>query len=402
MPEAPYRELSPSSRLLLGPGPSNVHPRVLRALAKPPLGYLDPEFLAALDEIAEMLRWVYRLEHGLALPLSGTGGSGMEAGLANLLEPGDSAIICVNGFFGERLAHIAARQGAEVATVSAEWGQAIDTDELRRELGRHAKVKIVAVVHAETSTGVLQPLGDLAQFVHEHEALLVVDAVTSLGGVAVSMDGVGIDFAYSATQKCLGAAPGLSPVALSDQALRVIAERQQLPSTWYLDLTLLRQYWAGTNRIYHHTPPVPLLYALHEALRLVIEEGLESRFARHARNGRALRAGLEALGLRLLVPDAYCTPQLTAVLVPEGLDEAGVRTALREEHNIEIGGGLGQLRGRVWRIGLMGESSTAANVLVLLAALEELLPRFGFEVASGVGVSAASQTLTERPHPNSL
>jgi alanine-glyoxylate transaminase/serine-glyoxylate transaminase/serine-pyruvate transaminase len=395
MPSAPYPELSPSPRFLLGPGPSNVHPRVLRALSKPPLGYLDPEFIAILDEIVAMLRAVYDLEQGLTLPLSGTGGSGMEAALTNLLEPGGTAVICVNGFFGGRLVEIAARQGADVSTVEAEWGRTIDPDQLRQELGRHLKVKLVAVVHAETSTGALQPLEELAQLVHEHEALFVVDAVTSLGGSELSIERLSIDFAYSATQKCLGGPPGLSPVAISERALKVIADREKPPAGWYLDVQLLRQYWEGSARIYHHTPPVPLLYALHEALRLILEEGLEARFDRHLRNGRALRAGLEALGLRLLVPDAQCTPQLTSVLVPEGLDEAGLRAALRKEHNIEIGGGLGQLRGRLWRIGLMGESSSAGNVLVLLAALEELLPRFGFEVATGAGVSAASRALAQ-------
>ena len=396
MPQAPYPELSPSPRLLLGPGPSNVHPRVLRALGKPLLGYLDPEFLAILDEIGAMLREVYGLERGLALPISGTGGAGMEAGLANLLEPGDTAVIGVNGFFGERLALIAARHGASVVTVNAEWGRVLDPDAVHEEMRRQDRVKLLAVVHAETSTGALQPLQELAAIAHEREALLLVDAVTSLGGSPLSMSNTGIDFAYSATQKCLGAPPGLSPIALSERALEALAQRRQPPATWYLDLALLRQYWEGPSRVYHHTPPVPLLYALHEALRLVLEEGVEARFARHQRHGHALRAGLEALGLRLLVPESYCTPQLTAVLVPEGLDEAALRGTLREEHNIEIGGGLGQLRGRVWRIGLMGESSNAANVLVLLAALEALLPRFGFEVPSGAGVAAASRELGRR------
>jgi alanine-glyoxylate transaminase/serine-glyoxylate transaminase/serine-pyruvate transaminase len=315
----------------------------------------------------------------------------MEAGLANLLEPGDNAVICINGFFGERLAEIARRQGAIVSTISAEWGSTVDPQALRDELARHGRIKLVAIVHAETSTGVLQPLPEIATIAHEHEALLLIDAVTSLGGVPVSMSAMAIDFAYSATQKCLGAPPGLSPIGLSERAFQVISRRSQSPSTWYLDLPLLRQYWEGPNRVYHHTPPVPLLYALHEALRLALEEGLETRFARHIRNAAALRAGLSALDLQLLVPEAYATPQLTSVLVPEGLDEAALRTVLREEHNIEIGGGLGQFRGRIWRVGLMGESSTADNVITLLGAFEALLPRFGFEVAAGSGVSAASQ-----------
>jgi alanine-glyoxylate transaminase/serine-glyoxylate transaminase/serine-pyruvate transaminase len=394
MPPAPFSEARPPARILLGPGPSNIHSRVQLALAKPLLGYLDPAFLSLLDEIAAMLRTVFDLRDGLALCLPGTGGSGMEAAFVNLVEPGDTVVVAVNGFFGERMATIVERCGAKVATVTAPWGQVIEPDALARELRRHLRVKAVAVVHGETSTGVLQPLQELARLAAEHDALFIVDAVTSLGGAPLSLTETPIDFCYSATQKCLGAPPGLAPVALSDRALRLIEARERPPQSWYLDLGLLRRYWEGETLTYHHTPPMPLLYALHEALRLIHEEGLPARIARHKLHGQALRAGLQALGLQPLVPEEHCLYQLTTVAVPEGVDEAAVRSALLREHNIEIGGGLGAFRGRVWRIGLMGESSTANNVLLCLAALETVLRRQGVPISPGAGTAAAAQVLS--------
>ena len=393
MPDNIPGELNPPPRVLLGPGPSAVSARVLNAMTKPIMGYLDPEFINLMDSVADMLRQVFGAQEGFTLPVSGTGSAGMEAGLANLLEPGDLAVVAAHGFFGDRLTDIAARQGATVVQVNTDWGSVIDPQAVEEELNKHPKVKLLAVVHAETSTGVLQPLRELSDLAHSHDALFLVDAVTSLGGNPVDVDEMAIDYCYSATQKCLGAPPGLAPVILSAQASRVIEERTEPPRSWYLDLGLLQRYWAGGTRVYHHTAPTTMIYALREALRMVLEEGLENRYARHQRNGRAFRSGLEALGLQMLVPEERCTYQLVSVLVPDGVDDVALRGRLLRDYNVEIGGGLGQLRGKIWRVGLMGESSTAANVLLLLSALEELLPTQGFEVPAGQGVAAASRVL---------
>ena len=397
MSDGPVEELIAPRRVLLGPGPSDVHPRVLRAMATPVLGYLDPDFIRIMDGVAGMLRQVFGTAEGFTLPVSGTGSAGMEAGLTNLLEPGDVAVVADNGFFGARLSEIARRQGAEVDVVETEWGRTVPPEDVERALKRHARVKLLAVVHAETSTGVIQPLGELSRLAHAHDALFLVDAVTSLGGSPVGVDDMDIDFCYAASQKCLGAPPGLAPVALSPRALDAIDRRKEPPRSWYLDLGLLRKYWEGGTRVYHHTAPMSMIYALRESLRIVLEEGLENRYERHRRNGLALRAGLRALGLTLLVPDDICSYQLTSVTIPDGVDDAGLRRRLREEYEIEIGGGLGQYAGKAWRIGLMGESSLAANVLMVLSAMESLLPQFGFEVGVGAGVAAASQALAQRP-----
>ena len=397
MPPGPVEELNPPQRVLLGPGPSDVDPRVLRAMSAPILGYLDPEFIKIMDGVADMLREVFGTAEAFTLPVSGTGSAGMEAALTNLLEPGDVAMVVENGFFGLRLSEIASRQGAEVVTVPVEWGQTAPPELVEAELKKHSKVKLLAVVHAETSTGALQPLKELAKLAHDHDALFLADTVTSLGGTPVDFDATDIDFAYSATQKCLGAPPGMAPVAVGPRALEVIQNRKVKPRSWYLDLGLLLQYWAGGTRVYHHTAPMSMIYALREALRLVLEEGLDARFARHRKNCRALRAGLDALGLKMLVPEDRCTYQLTSVFVPEGVEDAALRRRLLNEFQIEIGGGLGQFAGKMWRVGLMGESSTASNVLMLLSALETLLPQFGFEVAGGAGVAAASQSLALDP-----
>ena len=379
-------------RTLLGPGPSNVSPRVLRAMMAPPLGYLDPDFLHLMDEVTMLLREVYGTSNPLTFAVSGTGSAGMEAGLCNLLEPGDTIVVGVNGFFGDRIAEISRRQGAQVARVDAEWGQPLDPDTVAREMKRHSRVKVLAVVHAETSTGVLQPLEEFSRLAHEHDALFLVDAVTSLGGSPVPVEALGIDFCYSATQKCLGAPPGLSPITASERAHEAMRQRKESPRSWYLDLSLLFDYWSSSRR-YHHTAPVSMIYALREALRMILEEGLEARFRRHRRNGAALRAGLQALGLSLVVAEGYRADQLTAAYIPEGVPDQEVRRTLLHQYGIEIGGGLGKFAGKVWRIGLMGESSREAHVLALLAALEALLPRYGYRVAPGLGVSAASKSL---------
>ena len=394
-----FGEMKFTPRILLGPGPSNVHPRVLRAMSAPLMGYLDPDFVGVMDEVQEMLRQVFRLRDGFAFPVSGTGTAGMEATIANATEPGDVVIIAANGFFSQRLAEMVQRHGGTAELVEIPWGKTATIHALEEALRRHQRVKFVTVVHAETSTGVLTPLPDLADLIHRYGALFLVDAVTSLGGSELDMDAWGIDLCYSASQKCLGAPPGLAPVGISAQAMEVIRARKQKPHTWYLDLSLLERYWSQgaqtSNRVYHHTAPVSMIYGLREALRLVLEEGLEARQARHLHNARALRAGLQAIGLHLLVEDNYWTPQLTTVGIPSGVDDAQVRRRLLREYNIEIGGGLGEFRGEAWRIGLMGESSTSLNVMGVLSALEIILNSEGFETPIGAGVAAAQQVLAD-------
>jgi alanine-glyoxylate transaminase/serine-glyoxylate transaminase/serine-pyruvate transaminase len=385
-------ELNPPERILLGPGPSMVPPRVLQAMASPVLGHLDPAFLAIMDETMSLLRYVFQTENELTFPISGTGSAGMEACLVNLLEPGDRAVIGVNGFFGQRMAEIARRCGADVTVVEAPWGQAVDPQQIQRVLGQ-GKAKVVAVVHVETSTGVLQPLEEVIRISHEHGAVVLVDAVASLGGVDLPIDRWGVDVCYSGSQKCLSAPPGLAPVTVSDRVRQEVNHRKTPVQSWYLDFSLLKTYWGG-ERVYHHTAPVPMIYALHEALRIVQEEGLEARFARHAKHARALWAGLEGLGLRLFAPEPIRSPTLTTVEVPEGVDEAAVRRRLLVEFGIEIAGGLGPLRGRIWRIGLMGHSAQQRNVLLLLAALGAILRDMRVPVDPGAGVEAARETYT--------
>lgn len=384
--------LNPPERILLGPGPSMVPPRVLQAMASPVLGHLDPAFLAIMDETMSLLRYVFQTENELTFPISGTGSAGMEACLVNLLEPGDRAVIGVNGFFGQRMAEIARRCGADVTVVEAPWGQAVDPQQIQRVLGQ-GKAKVVAVVHVETSTGVLQPLEEVIRISHEHGAVVLVDAVASLGGVDLPIDRWGVDVCYSGSQKCLSAPPGLAPVTVSDRVRQEVNHRKTPVQSWYLDFSLLKTYWGG-ERVYHHTAPVPMIYALHEALRIVQEEGLEARFARHAKHARALWAGLEGLGLRLFAPEPIRSPTLTTVEVPEGVDEAAVRRRLLVEFGIEIAGGLGPLRGRIWRIGLMGHSAQQRNVLLLLAALGAILRDMRVPVDPGAGVEAARETYT--------
>jgi len=365
-------ELDPPARLLLGPGPSPVHPRVMRALAAPPLGHLDPAMLELLGETSGLLRGVFRTSNKATLAVSGTGMSGMEAVLGSLLEPGDGIVVCAAGFFGNRIAELASRIGAVVTKVEKAWGEAFTADDVEAAVAA-AKPKAFAIVHAETSTGVLQPMGGLGTIAERHGALFVADCVTSLGGVAVEVDGWGIDAAYSGSQKCLGGPAGMAPVTLSPRAREAIAARKRPPHAWYLDLDLLDRYWNGDHS-YHHTISSALVYALREGLRLVVEEGLEARFERHLRHAEMLWDGLEAMGLTLHVADpARRVPSLTTVRVPDGVDEAQVRARLRDDYGIEIGAGLGPLKGKVWRIGLMGHGSHKPNVILLLAALVDLL-----------------------------
>jgi alanine-glyoxylate transaminase/serine-glyoxylate transaminase/serine-pyruvate transaminase len=382
-------ELLLPRRVLLGPGPSDVNPRVLRALSTPLVGHLDPEFIALMEGLKELLRATFATRNRLTLPLSATGSAGMEAVLVNLLEPGDAVIVGVNGVFGGRMAEVARRAGAEVTPVEVPWGSVIEPDAVRRALAATRAPRLVALVHAETSTGALQPLAEIGRLAHEHGALFAVDAVTSLGGCELRVDDWGIDACYSATQKCLSCPPGLAPVTFGEAAVERIRERRTTVQSWYLDLRLIEQYW-GEARVYHHTAPISMNYALYEALRIVHEEGLERRWLRHTRNHLALVAGLGRLGLSLAVPEDRRLPPLTSVLVPEGVDEASVRRFLLERHSIEVGAGLGPWKGKVLRIGLMGESSCAANVLLLLAALGEAVGR---RTEIGAALGAAEEVL---------
>jgi len=371
-----------------------VNPRVLKVMTQGMIGYLDPDFTKIMDEVTDLIRRVYQTKDGRTMALSGTGMAGMEAGFTSLVEPGNTVIMCIYGYFCERMVEIGTRVQANVVPLRADWGAPFPAELLEQELKKHKNVKMVSAVHAETSTGVRQPLQDLSRLTREHDALFMVDAVTSLGGVEVAFDDWGMDYAYAATQKCLGCPPGLSPVSLSERALHVAQNRKSKPFTWYLDLGMLANYWGwGEKRVYHHTAPVSMILALREGLRLVLEEGLENRFKRHVRNAAALAAGLRALGLKLVVPDEYRLSQITLVWIPDGIDDAEVRGRLLMSHGIEIGAGLGDFAGRVWRIGLMGESSKQENIITLLSALEKILPEVGYEVAVGSGVKAAEDAL---------
>jgi len=381
---------NPKAKLLLGPGPSNSDPRVLRALSEPTLGHLDPDFVAIMDETTELLRYVFGTENKLTIPISGTGSAGMETALVNSVEHGDKAIICVAGVFGERMVDVAERAGAQVVRVDAPWGQPVDPEDVEKAVKANPDAKIIGVVHAETSTGVLQPLEDIVRIGHDHGMRVVVDAVTSLGGVEVPVDRLGLDFVYSGTQKCLSCPPGLAPITVNEKGLKFILDRKTKCQSWYLDLGMIQRYW-GSERFYHHTAPVNMIYALNEALRIIKEEGLENRWARHRKNQSALIAGLEAMGMKLVVEPEYRLPSLTTVFIPEGADDATIRKRLLTEFNIEIGSGLGVFKGKIWRIGLMGSNSTKASVLALLAALEDLLAGEGVKFNKGVGLAAASQ-----------
>jgi len=389
MSEAPASELSPSSRLLLGPGPSPVHPRVLRAMSTPLLGHLDPEFLGIMNDVQGMLRAVLRTANPFTIAVSGTGSAGMEAALLNLLEPGDTAIVCVAGVFGTRMADIAGRAGAKVVKIEIPWGETTPHERIAEELRKHAPVKVVALVHAETSTGAHQPMEGLGKLCHDAGALVVLDTVTSLGGVPVEIDAWGVDACYSGTQKCLSCPPGLAPLTLSARALEAVRARKEKCRSWYLDLGMIADYWADGKRAYHHTAPISMVYALREALRLVLEEGLEARFARHRRHSAALMAGLAALGCEPQASAGQRLPTLNCIRTPAGVEEAPVRKALLLSHGIEIGGGLGPLAGKVWRVGLMGEGARQENVLAVLGALEQELRKIGRGVKAGVAVTAA-------------
>ncbi len=369
-------QLNPRPRILMGPGPSNVHPRILQAMALPCIGHLDPEFIAIMEETKRFLREVMLTRNELTIPVSGTGSAGMEACVCNLVEPDDSVVICLHGVFGTRMADVAERYGARVTRVEAPWGEPISPPDVKAAIAA-ARPKLVGIVHAETSTGVLQPLEEISHDTHAAGALLLVDAVTSLGGHPVRVDEWGIDACYSGTQKCLGVPPGLAPVSFSPAAMSAILGRKTKVANWYLDLTRVSSYW-GQDRTYHHTAPINMIYGLYEGLKLVLEEGLEARWARHRANHELLVAGLAEMGLRLWPQPEYALWSLNAVTVPEGVDEPAVRQYLLREFDLEIGGGLGSLKGKVWRVGLMGYTSSKQNVALFLTALREALAAQGY------------------------
>ena len=384
-----YGEMNPSLRILMGPGPSNVHPRVLRAMSTPLVGHLDPDFIAIMDEVQALLKQLFQTQNRLTIPMSGTGSAGMETCFCNLIEPGDTAVVCVNGVFGERMSDIVERLGGTLVRVEAEWGKTVEPEALEKVL-KEKKAKLVAIVHAETSTGVRQPLEDISRITKEHGALLLADTVTSLAGCEVDVDGWGIDACYSGTQKCLSCPPGLSPVTFSDAALEALNSRSQKVSSWYLDLSMIQKYWGG-ERAYHHTAPISMIYAIREALRIIMEEGLEARFERHRLNHLALAEGLKMLEIDFVVEEPYRLPMLNAVRIPEDVNDVNVRKHLLGNYGIELGGGLGSLKGKVWRIGLMGHSSTKQNVILFLAALESALASEGFKFSPGAAVAAATE-----------
>src|SRR5688572_16049244 len=368
-----HKAFVPPQRLLMGPGPSNVAPSVLQAMSAPLLGHLDPVFVKMMDEIKAMLRSVFLTKNEMTFPVSGTGSAGMEFCFVNLIEPGDEVVIGVNGVFGNRMVDVAERCGAKVTKVEAPWGRIVEASQIASAL-KNRRPKLVAVVHAETSTGALTPVEEISRLAHEAGALFVLDTVTSLGGCPVRLDAWQVDAVYSGTQKCLSCPPGLAPVSLSPRALEVATKRKSKVQSWYLDVNLLASYW-GQERVYHHTAPISMNYALHEALRLALEEGLENRWERHERMHAVLRKGIEALGLRIASQEGHQLWQLNAITVPEGVDEAAVRKRLLNDFSIEIGAGLGPLKGKIWRVGLMGETATEANVNRFLTALGECLKK---------------------------
>jgi alanine-glyoxylate transaminase / serine-glyoxylate transaminase / serine-pyruvate transaminase len=359
-------------RMLMGPGPSDVSPRVLEAMARPTVGHLDGQFLSVLNDIRGMLQEVFQTRNELTLAVSGTGSAGMETCVVNLIEPGDRMLVCIAGVFGQRMADVAGRAGAEVVTIERPWGQVFTPQQVETAISEQGPFKVVGIVHAETSTGAAQPIDAIGKIVHGAGALLLVDAVTSLGGMPVDVDGWQVDACYSGTQKCLSCPPGLAPVTFSQEAVEAIMSREAKVTSWYLDMTMVRQYW-GSERLYHHTAPINMNYALHEALRIVLEEGLEARWQRHAEQHDALKQGLGQLGIAYLADPDHQLPMLNAVSAPDGVDEASVRTRLLDEFAIEIGGGLGAFKGKAWRIGLMGESATPRHVGGVLAGLKEAL-----------------------------
>jgi alanine-glyoxylate transaminase/serine-glyoxylate transaminase/serine-pyruvate transaminase len=395
--DATYPQLNPQVRIMLTPGPSMIHPRVYRAMVTPIIGHLDYRFMGIMDEVQTMLRNVMRTKNKMTIPLSASGSGAIEASMINFLEPGDTAIICVAGHFAERMAEVASRIGANVIRVEAPWGQPVDPQKVR-EAAKGKKVRVVGMVQGETSTGVFQPIGPYRGVADECGALLVVDAVATVAGIPLDVDEERIDVCFSGTQKCLSAPPGMAPITVGPRGEEVLSSRKSKVPSWYLDLTVVQKYW-GKDRTYHHTPPISLIFGLHEALRLVEEEGLEARWQRHKLNSQALVAGLEAMGLEMVAAPEHRLVTVIAVKAPAGIEEAKVRRRILDEHNIEIAGGFGQFAGKIFRIGLMGYGAQRNNVLLVLATLEKVLGQFGFRAPAGAGVVAAERVYASVPEP---
>ncbi len=380
----------------MGPGPADVHPRVSAALARPTIGHLDPAFGGMMEELKDLLRYAFRTQNALTMPVSAPGSAGMETCFVNLVDPGDKVIVCINGVFGHRMRENVIRAGGEAVVVEGDWGRAMDPHKVEDALKANPDARILAFVHAETSTGASSDAETLVELAHRHDCLTIVDAVTSLAGSPLEVDAWGIDAVYSGSQKCLSCTPGLSPVSFSERALEKVTARSEPVRSWFLDLNLVLGYWKGDGkRSYHHTAPVNALYGLHESLVMLADEGIEQSWARHRRNHLALRAGLEQLGLELVVPEDERLPQLNAVAVPGGVDEAAVRARLLQDYNLEIGAGLGALAGKVWRIGLMGYSSRADNILLCLGALGSILSESGHRADVGAALAAAQASLRD-------
>jgi alanine-glyoxylate transaminase/serine-glyoxylate transaminase/serine-pyruvate transaminase len=389
-----YSPFNPPVRTLMGPGPSDVHPRILEAMSRPTIGHLDPAFIQMMEEVKALLQYAFQTKNELTMPVSAPGSAGMETCFANLVEPGDKVIVCQNGVFGGRMKENVERCGGTAIMVEDTWGEAVDPTKLEEALKNNPDACIVAFVHAETSTGAQSDAETLVKLAHQYDCLTIVDAVTSLGGTPIKVDDWAIDAIYSGTQKCLSCTPGLSPVSFSEQALEKIRNRKQKVQSWFMDLNLVMGYWgSGAKRAYHHTAPINALYGLHEALVMLQDEGLENAWARHQKNHLALRAGLEAMGLTFIVKEQDRLPQLNAVSIPEGVDDAAVRGRLLNEYNLEIGAGLGALAGKVWRIGLMGHASRSENILLCVSALEAVLSDMGAKINQGVALSAMQKAL---------
>jgi alanine-glyoxylate transaminase/serine-glyoxylate transaminase/serine-pyruvate transaminase len=387
-----YHSFHPPVRTLMGPGPSDINPRVLEAMSRPTIGHLDPAFIGMMDEVKALIRYAFQTDYDLALPVSAPGSAGMETCFVNLVEPGDKVAVCINGVFGGRMKENVERCGAIPVVIEDDWGKPVDPDKVEQALAADPDIKILAFVHAETSTGVLSDAETLAGIARRHDCLTIVDTVTSLGGVPLKVGAWELDAVYSGSQKCLSCTPGLSPVTFSPRAVAVIKQRKTRVQSWFLDLNLILSYWdGGKQRAFHHTAPINALYGLHEALLILQEEGIENAWHRHQRHHAALRAGLEAMGLSYLVAENSRLPQLNAVVIPDGVDDAGIRRRLLDEYSLEIGAGLGAMAGRIWRIGLMGYACNRRNVLLCLGALDAMLTEMQAPVHSGAAVAAAMQ-----------
>jgi len=382
----------PPARTLMGPGPSDVNPRILEAMSRPTIGHLDPLFVGMMEEMKELLRYAFQTRNELTMPVSAPGSAGMETCFVNLVQPGDSVVVCQNGVFGGRMKENVERCGATAVMVEDTWGVAVDPNKAEEALKANPDATALAFVHAETSTGAISDARTLADIAHRHDCLVIADTVTSLGGSPLKVDEWELDAVYSGSQKCLSCTPGLSPVTFSPRALEVVTHRKHRVQSWFMDLNLVLGYWGGGGkRAYHHTAPINALYGLHEALVILQEEGIENAWVRHRKNHDALRAGIEAMGLTFVVPEGQRLPQLNAVSVPAGIDEAAVRSTLLNDYNLEIGAGLGAMAGKIWRIGLMGYASNETNVLFCLGALDAVLSGMGAPIQSGVAVTAARE-----------